>query len=571
MRSIDTAALLVAACFGAAALPAAAQKAEPEPVMRPQYPEGAPIPRSLTPEEAEWIRLHPITAEADLRGPTPPEGPVYCPPEYAPMDGILFAWEGLTTWNTIQAQMIREITTGVPGGGAYARVYIVVDDVTEQNTVATQLANVGVNMSKVQFVVRPTDSIWIRDYGPRYIYMGQCRAVVDHTYNRPRPLDDILPQYFSGIKRHALFTIPLIHGGGNYHLDGLHRSYATELIVDENPTQTPEQIVQHWQDFQNLSTHIFPGFSTTVDATRHIDMWMQVCGDDKVVISDFISNGTPAQNEAAQICNNAAAFMADRGYTVTRIPARNIGGVHYTYTNVVMVNGLVLVPQYTQTTMQTHNAAALAAWQSTLPDHRIVGINCEALVSYAGVMHCIVMHVPAHLGEPAPGGGQVPTAYLRSLRSGERLTPGSNLQIRWLADDEEAVTGIDILLSTDGGETYDEVLASNIAHTQLGTFNWTVPDRFVRRGRIRVVARDADGNTGFDSSPMDFWILGGCTTDWDGSDAVNSSDISAFLSTWLQSVQAGTLEADFDGSGSVNSSDISAFLSAWLGQVGNPC
>src|SRR5690606_2094513 len=65
--------------------------------------------------------------------------------------------------------------------------------------------------------------------------------------------------------------------------------------------------------------------------------------------------------------------------------------------------------------------------------------------------------------------------------------------------------------------------------------------------------------------------VGACPADWDSSGQVNSNDISAFLSAWLDSVQDGTLEADFDGSGGVNSNDISAFLSAWLDAVQNGC
>jgi len=64
---------------------------------------------------------------------------------------------------------------------------------------------------------------------------------------------------------------------------------------------------------------------------------------------------------------------------------------------------------------------------------------------------------------------------------------------------------------------------------------------------------------------------GACPADWDNSGGVNSNDISAFLSTWLASVQNGTLEADFDESGSVNSNDISAFLNAWLQAVQSGC
>lgn len=49
-----------------------------------------------------------------------------------------------------------------------------------------------------------------------------------------------------------------------------------------------------------------------------------------------------------------------------------------------------------------------------------------------------------------------------------------------------------------------------------------------------------------------------CPADWDGSGTVNSSDISAFLSAWLLSLNEGTMAADFNGDLTVNSTDISA-------------
>ena len=62
-----------------------------------------------------------------------------------------------------------------------------------------------------------------------------------------------------------------------------------------------------------------------------------------------------------------------------------------------------------------------------------------------------------------------------------------------------------------------------------------------------------------------------CAVDWNGDDRVNSGDISAFLTSWLLSVQGGTLAADFNADGAVNSTDISAFLAAWLAAVQGGC
>jgi hypothetical protein len=63
----------------------------------------------------------------------------------------------------------------------------------------------------------------------------------------------------------------------------------------------------------------------------------------------------------------------------------------------------------------------------------------------------------------------------------------------------------------------------------------------------------------------------GCPVDWNGDDVVNSTDISAFITAWLASVQGATPAADFNEDGAVNSTDISAFITAWLGAVGGGC
>lgn len=57
--------------------------------------------------------------------------------------------------------------------------------------------------------------------------------------------------------------------------------------------------------------------------------------------------------------------------------------------------------------------------------------------------------------------------------------------------------------------------------------------------------------------------------DWNDDGNINSTDISAYLSAWLFSINNFTNSADFNNDNSVNSTDISAFLSAWLAAVNN--
>ncbi len=525
---------------------------------QPADPTG--LPRNLTDEERRYLELHPLVAgqndmggEFGLRGPYPaPTGTIRCPGEYEPCDGIIIAWKQFTP---VLAQMGALITNQ-----GDANLYVACDSTSVRNSAQSALTNAGADMSRVQFIITTTNTVWMRDYGPRYIYEGDVRAIIDHTYNRPRPNDDLFPNAFSTFKNHARYTLPLIHGGGNYHLNGLGDSWATRLINNENPSLTEAQIIAYWNQYQNVNTTLTQPFPTSVDLTQHIDMWMQITGDNSAVIADWPSNVGSTQDN---ICDSTAAAMQSAGWTIARVPGRAITGTHYTYTNVVMCNDIILIPSYSNATIVNagHNAEALATWQAHMPGKQIHQLNCQSVVTSAGVMHCIVMHVPKHLGAEGASGGLAPTAYLRNLRGGESLNPGETVPIRWLSDDDVSVSNIDILLSTDGGETFPTVIAAATAPD--GSHNWVVPDIYTQQASVRIVARDGVGNTGFDESPAAFAILGTpppCPADFDQNGTAEVPDIFAYLSAWF----AQDSSADIDGTPGIGVPDIFAFLAIWF-------
>jgi len=533
------------------------------------YPDGAEIPRYETETERQYAKEYGLPPS--LRAATPPPGgPVHCVAEYEPMEGVLIAWRAFTT---LLSQMTQRLTTN----GAI--VYVVVNSALEQNSANNTLTAGGSNMANVRFVVRTLDTVWIRDYGPRYVYEGACRAIVDHKYNRPTRLnDDAFPPYFGTLKKHTYYEYQnmygnqqLIHGGGNYHLDALGRGYATRLINNENPTLTEPQIVDIWSRYISVNTALQTPFPTSVDATQHIDMWMQIAGDNKVIISDWPYNAGSTQDN---ICDGAAAAMAAAGYTVHRVPARNLSGVHYTFTNVVICNNVVLVPLYTNTNITNApeqvpgqgpvnlNTQAFNAWAAAMPGYTLYQLNCDAIVPSAGVMHCVVMHLPRN------SGGVNPTAYLRVPRGGEVFTPGSQVNVQWISDDDLATTTADVRLSLNGGATYDTVLAAGIADN--GSYLWTVPNTCTSRARIRVVVRDASGNTGFDSSPADFRIPAQpCPGDLNCDGFVNPADAPAMAlalvnPTAYAAAHPGCPSAngDLNGDQVLNGGDVQDFVEA---------
>ncbi len=512
----------------------------------PEYPEGAETPRGMTAAERAWVDANPIEAPS-ARGVGAPTGPVRCAAEYEPMEGILIAYEGSSGWLSILRQMAEQITT--VGG---ANIYVMCDTSSEAASVQSAMVGQGADPARVFTHVKATNTIWMRDYGPRYIFEGGVRAIVDHTYNRPRPSDNGVPDYWAGVRGEPEYQIPLVHGGGNYHLDALGESASTRLINNENPGLSESEIVQLWRDYQNLETTLYNPFPTSVDSTQHIDMWMQIAADDTVVISDW-----PLQQGSTQdvICETAATNFAANGYTVVRVPAVLSGGTHYTFTNVVMCNDLILLPEY-DGIAATYSTQALAAWEAAFPDKTVVQIDCDAIVTAAGVMHCIVMHVPAS------SGGVNPVVWVSSLNDGPTLEPGQLVAIEWRTDDEEKdIASVDIELSVNGGASFAPL---QTGYDDTGLYGWLVPDVATTQAVVRVTALDGDGNTGFDDTELPITING--TAACNAADlaaplgSLDFSDVVAFLGAFAGMDSAADLAEPF---GSYDFSDVVAFLAAF--------
>ncbi len=90
--------------------------------------------------------------------------------------------------------------------------------------------------------------------------------------------------------------------------------------------------------------------------------------------------------------------MEGRGYTVYRTPGWQSAGTHFTYANAVVINNLVMVCRFNSVT--TENETARAVFASAFQDKQIVQVDCSSIITSAGAIHCIVMHVPVQAAIP---------------------------------------------------------------------------------------------------------------------------------------------------------------------------
>ncbi|WP_440223542.1 agmatine deiminase family protein [Dokdonella sp. MW10] len=337
------------------------------------------LPRDLAAHERGLAR-----PSVPMRPMAPPATKPRAQAEYEANHGILIRWGN---YNALHTSMVVPLTTAEPPSD----VWVVVANASQQASATTVLQNGGADMAHVHFTIAATDSVWIRDYGPRYIDDDGRRAIADHTYNRPRPNDNAFPGVFGTQTGETVYAMPLVHGGGNFHLFRDREAFMTRLIVNENPSLTEQQILDTYRDYQGLEVTLTDPFPSTYDSTQHIDMWMLPLGDDKVLIGEYAAGeggGVPRT-----VTEATATLMQSRGYTVYRTPGWRTGGAHYTYTNAVIVNNVVLTCRFGGSNA-TRDAQAKATFEAALPDHAIVQVDCSGIIGQAGAIHCIVMHMP---------------------------------------------------------------------------------------------------------------------------------------------------------------------------------
>ena len=335
-----------------------------------------PLPRGLAPGERVPVRQGP-------RGTAPPGGHVRAIAEYEGNAGIMIRWGD---FNALHTSMVVPLTTADPPSD----VWVVVDGLSQENSARNVLQGGGADLGRLHFIHAPSDSVWIRDYGPRFVQHDGTRAIVDHDYNRPRPNDDLVPFAVGADWNEPVYEIPLVHGGGNFHLFGNRDAFMTRLVTNENPGVPEAEVLADFRAWEGLDVTLFDPFPSSYDSTQHIDMWMLPLADGKVLIGEYDAGqggGVPKT-----VTDAAATELAGRGYTVYRTPGWSSGGTHYTYANSVIVNQVVLICRFDGYTSQ--NAAALATYQEALPDHTIVQVDCSDIIWLSGAIHCIVMHVP---------------------------------------------------------------------------------------------------------------------------------------------------------------------------------
>ena len=335
-------------------------------------------------KKPDWMRWHYLSEEEmydKSRGMNfvetdPPTGEPRFVAEFEPMQGVMIRYPlGIPT--SLVAQLSNN-----------CMVYCIVSN-SQQNSAQYDFQNAGVNMDNVTFVNAPSDSYWVRDYGPWYIFEDRNPAIVDNIYNRPRPNDDNMSQVFANYWQIPMYGMRLEHTGGNMMEDGRGHGVSDDLVFQENLQDygiDEATVRQRMNDYLGINP-----YHVTIDPQgdyiAHVDCWGKYLAPDKILIAQL-----PESNPRYQYYEQVAEYFETTnccwGYPYRVYRVFEPGG--YTlapYTNSLILNKTVYVPLGTN---NTYNNDALAVYQEAMPGYEIVGVTNNGYTGWENTdaLHC---------------------------------------------------------------------------------------------------------------------------------------------------------------------------------------
>jgi agmatine/peptidylarginine deiminase len=322
----------------------------------------------------------------------PPPGTIVSYPEWHPADGVIISWKWFDSYFT-------DLTAGLIQSG---KCWIVVENASQQSSVTAMLIQSGISLDNVYFLQFDLDTIWIIDYGPFFISVGDHREIVDHRYFRP--LDDVFPQLLGNDWEIPVYSSPLWIEGGNFIADGMGTCFITSMVFEENVGYlTPEEIRGILRDYCGCSTLYVTDYLQ--DYTGHIDMFAKLLDIDTMLIGQY-QPGDQEYELLENIANLVSTLPSSTGepYDVIRIPMPGNPADYWTYTNSLIVNDHVFVPVYDS----PEDANALEKYETAMPGYTVIGINSLDPINWGGAIHCTTKVVP-HDGFPEPTSTPEPT------------------------------------------------------------------------------------------------------------------------------------------------------------------
>ncbi|RYY61511.1 MAG: agmatine deiminase family protein [Chitinophagaceae bacterium] len=343
---------------------------------------------------------------------TPAAAGYYFPAEFAKHEAMWLSWphkeaswpDKIDSIFPYYSQFIKEVSKS-------ELVRINIADEAMKNFAIGHLDQAGVDLTRVQFFLHPTNDAWCRDHGPAFLVNPDAaikKVVVDWGYNAwggkypPFDLDDVIPTLIA-----KEFNLPVYHPGivmegGSVEFNGdgtILTSTACLLNKNRNPHLGQAQIEQYLHDYYGATQVLWVDEGIAGDDTDgHIDDTVRFVNRDTVVTVIEENQNDENYHILQQNLKQLKGMRLADGKQLNIVELPMPSPVTWedqrlpaSYANFYISNASVIVPTF----RCNNDDKALQILQAQFTDREVVGIDSTEIIWGLGSFHCLSQQEPA--------------------------------------------------------------------------------------------------------------------------------------------------------------------------------
>ena len=270
-----------------------------------------------------------------------------------------------------------------------SKAILIADDQSSVGWWERFVKNNAINEENISYIVAPTNSMWIRDYGPWFILDGNNEVgLVDTVYNRPRPLDDEFPKYASRKWGLPNYELNIVHTGGNFYADGHGKAFSSTLVYSENRTLSKKEVDAEMKSFLGIENYV-TGKLVPRLTIEHFDTFGKLVAPDTIIWSEF-PKGTPYTEDSENYYKKLRRLKSPYGtpykiYRMKMIPRNpdSNGRDYRAYINSVIHNKFVFMASYGD----EYDEKAKRVYEAALPGYEVVLVDAKG-TRWGDSIHC---------------------------------------------------------------------------------------------------------------------------------------------------------------------------------------
>lgn len=311
--------------------------------------------------------------------------------------------------NGVLAEIIKKSSGhGVP-------FIILYNDAKQLKSTVELLDSIKCDLSHVSLYRLKLDTIWLRDFGPRFAQTKSGAQSIDFYYNGQRPLDDKFPISWGELAKNDVSRIKWTLQGGNMQSNGKGFAFVSSRLFEDNAINLPNAAASTDLEFEKrkLVVDAFK-LGCNIDqllvleplqpeATKHVDMFATFVAQDTVVVADVDAKTDPQNAKILKYNVDLLKQVKVDGKPLKieriKFPPRN-GKYWSPYTNIIMANQLLLMPVY-DSDPPAMIEAALKVYRRLLPDYHVDTVNMTTMQKLEGALHCMSINVPQYAKLPS--------------------------------------------------------------------------------------------------------------------------------------------------------------------------